>query len=354
FGRPDLVTRPAEENFLQLLADRSSGEIAALHRLRSWMRDEHRSLKLVFEARRSSHVRECHGDLHLGNMILRDDGSIAIFDCIEFNEDLRWIDVLNDVAFCAMDLTKRGRSDLAYPFLNGYLEQTGDYAGLAVLPYYLVYRATVRAKIAWLQFRKSSGKEKSEAQKRSSDYLKLAEAYAFRRQPELTIMHGVSASGKSFGSRELVKHTGAIRIRSDLERKRIARETGAHELYTPEMSRRTYDRLHGFATKGLQAGFPIILDATYLREAERSKARALAAQFDVPCRIVNVTAKEATLRTRIRKRQEKADEPSDATSEILEQQLASRDPLSPTERGITVDVDTDQPDCWARTIQARW
>src|SRR6266516_4567782 len=92
-------------------------------------------------------VRECHGDLHLGN-IARIDGELTIFDCIEFNPALRWIDVMSEVAFTVMDLEDRGRADLSHRFLNAYLERTGDYSGLAVLRFYLVYRALVRAKIA--------------------------------------------------------------------------------------------------------------------------------------------------------------------------------------------------------------
>ena len=103
--------------------------------------------QLLAARKRDGFVRECHGDVHLANLALLDD-KVVLFDCLEFNDNLRWIDVMNEVAFTVMDLDDRGQQTLARRFLNAYLEHSGDYAGLALLRFYQVYRALVRAKVS--------------------------------------------------------------------------------------------------------------------------------------------------------------------------------------------------------------
>ena len=152
FGRPDDILRIALQNFARirpLLA--TPADRAELDALALWAEREHQVRQTAFhERQRGGFVRECHGDLHLGN-IARIDGEITIFDCIEFNDAMRWIDVMSEVAFTVMDLQDRGRGDLGQRFLNAYLEITGDYAGLSVLRFYLAYRAMVRAMVARLR-----------------------------------------------------------------------------------------------------------------------------------------------------------------------------------------------------------
>jgi aminoglycoside phosphotransferase family enzyme len=138
FGTPETVQRVALQNFDQirpLLGD--AADLATLARLHDWTLAEHAARR---EALRQRHdngfVRECHGDLHLGNIAVL-DGKATVFDCIEFNAELRWIDVMSEVAFTVMDLEDRERPDYAFRFLNAYLEHTGDYWGLAVLPFCL-------------------------------------------------------------------------------------------------------------------------------------------------------------------------------------------------------------------------
>ncbi len=131
FGAPDDVLRIARQNFTQirpLLV--TAAEIADLDSLAVWTDRQHAACAASMALRRSEgFVRECHGDLHLGNIAFV-DGELTIFDCIEFNEEMRWIDVMSEVAFVTMDLHDRGRPDFAHRFLNAYLEITGDYAGL--------------------------------------------------------------------------------------------------------------------------------------------------------------------------------------------------------------------------------
>ncbi len=160
--------------------------------------------------------------MHLGNMILEGDG-VTIFDCIEFNREFRWIDVMNEVAFCTMDLEDRGRPDCANRFINAYLQYTGDYDGLAVLRFYSAYRAMVRAKIAQIRIRQEqlSREVEPELYDELYAYLDSTQRYINPPSPNLLITHGLSSSGKTVGTQSLVESTGAVRIRSDVERKRL-------------------------------------------------------------------------------------------------------------------------------------
>src|SRR5262245_16780588 len=152
FGTPHEVIGQARQNFAQMrafVADPPCG--AALARLAAWTEREFAERYDAFVARHGQgFVRECHGDLHLRNLVLL-DGRILPFDCIEFNAAFRWIDVMNEIAFLAMDLADHTLVRHAWRLVDAYLEETGDYAGLAVLRFYLVYRALVRAKIAGMR-----------------------------------------------------------------------------------------------------------------------------------------------------------------------------------------------------------
>jgi hypothetical protein len=220
-------------------------------------------------------IRVCHGDLHARNVV-RWYGQLVAFDCLEFDPNLRWIDVMNDVAFLVMDLTAHGRKDLAFAFLNAYLERTGDYAGVRHLSFYSVYRALVRAMVDSLGAEKDS-RHRQEFQVRLRMRVKAAAAYVNRSAPTLFIMHGLSGSGKSWLSERLVPQLGAVRIRSDVERKRlggippsVVRQVGFTQgLYTPEFSHRTYARLLECAESCLKGGVDVIVDAAFLSRGHR-------------------------------------------------------------------------------------
>ncbi|HBA65627.1 MAG TPA: aminoglycoside phosphotransferase, partial [Methylococcaceae bacterium] len=157
YGEPDDIKHWSEENFQHiepLLTDAS--EIRRLKSLHAWNRNEwQQKAELMRQRKRQGFIRECHGDLHLGNIALI-DGQVTPFDCIEFNPMLRWIDVASEIAFIFMDLLHRRFEPFAWRLLNRYLQQTGDYQGLALLHYYLVYRALVRAKVALLRMQQDS------------------------------------------------------------------------------------------------------------------------------------------------------------------------------------------------------
>jgi aminoglycoside phosphotransferase family enzyme len=174
----------------------------ALRQVAQWCASQGAALAPVFLQRlQSGRVRECHGDLHLANLVLI-DGQPQLFDAIEFNPALRWIDCVADIAFLAMDLEARGRTDLAWRFLNAWLEHTGDYAGLQVLQYYRVYRALVRARVAGMRLAQVEG-EGEGGDKRAASlrevrrYLALALRFTEPRTVELWLAHGFSVRAKA-------------------------------------------------------------------------------------------------------------------------------------------------------------
>ncbi|MDP2827935.1 MAG: AAA family ATPase [Sulfuricellaceae bacterium] len=321
-GDPDHVLQQAMDNFEQI--KEGSDWTDALAALQSWSAVTFALHRHHFESRlQSGFIRECHGDLHLGNMAWLDDQPI-LFDCIEFSPELRWIDIISDLAFTVMDFHDHGRPELAHRFLNAWLEQTGDHDGLAILPWYLVYRAMVRAKVAHIRARQAPLEHSS-----FTDYLALAERFTRPSPKWLLITYGYSGSGKTTLSQQLLERTGAIRIRSDIERKRLfGLSPGARShsptdqgIYTPEAHRMAYQRLETLARSIIQAGYPVIVDAAFLKRAERDTFHALANELGVPFRILELKADEAELRVRVRAREQSGADASEATLDVLEKQL---------------------------------
>ena len=353
FGAPENVLRTALQNFTQirLLLD-TDAEVADLDALAAWTERQHAACAAAMVRRRGEgFVRECHGDLHLGNIALV-DGELTIFDCIEFNEEMRWIDVMSEVAFAAMDLRDRGRPDFAHRFLNAYLEITGDYDGLSVLRFYLVYRAMVRAKISRLRAEQlGPGDAKAAVLAEYGGYLNIASHYAQPPRPAIVITHGLAGSGKTTLSQALLEMIGAVRIRTDVERKRVhglpaaARDrTGIDAgLYAPEATRQTYLRALQLARAATAAGCRVIVDATFLKRWQRRLFRDLAAELGIPFIVVTFVAEDATLRERISRRLHDAREASDADLAVLEHQVQTQEPLAPDELLDTVVYDAQAP-----------
>ena len=329
----------------------------ALRQLAQWCATQGAALAPVFQQRlQAGRVRECHGDLHLANLVLI-DGRPQLFDAIEFNPALRWIDCVADIAFLAMDLEARGRADLAWRFLNAWLEHTGDYAGLQVLLYYRVYRALVRARVAGLRLAQVEGEGGGDARAASlrelQRYLALALRFTEPRTVELWLAHGFSGAGKSTQSQALIAERGVVRVRADVERKRLfglapAASSAAVPggIYTAEASQRTHEALAQAARWALEAGHTVLVDATFLNPAMRQRFMALAAQAQVPCRILSFEAPLAVLRERVRSRQQAGGDASEASVQVLQAQWAAAQPLSPAEEALTVHVDTTRPVNW--------
>lgn len=285
-----------------------------------------------FEQRvRAGGIRECHGDLHLGNLILA-DGRIRAFDCIEFNPDLRWIDVANDIAFFTMDLGFHGETGLARCFRSAYLDAAGDYSILHVLRFYEIYRALVRAKVAALREAEEPG---TGARQDALAHLRLAR-WLSSGQPaaSLIITHGLSGSGKTFASGRLVAETEAVRIRSDVERDRIVGDDP--ERYSPRNIDHVYDRLADLAGEIIAAGYPVIVDATFLKRGHRDRFRRLAERLRAPFRILDCRAAKEQLRRRIAERLDRGADASEADLEVLELQLRQHEPLAEEERPFAV------------------
>jgi len=344
FGEPSHVAAPALQNFEQLDAmEAARGEVARRAALREWTQDSFRVLEPVMAARRhDGFVRECHGDLHLGNIAIL-EGLPVPFDCIEFNPELRWIDVMNEAAFLFMDLADRGLPAAAWRFLNGYLERTGDYAGLRVLRFYVVYRAIVRAKVACIRGAQPGLDEAARVAiaREYGEYLGLAERFARTGEPAIVLMHGLSGSGKSTIAQAMAARIGAVRVRSDVERKRLhglepGVRTGSGQdagIYSGAASRATYDRLEAVAGDVIASGFPVIIDAAFLRLEDRARFRGLAESLGVPFWIVDCAAPEVVLRERILQREAQGADPSEAGIGVLEMQIATQEPLDAEERG---------------------
>lgn len=350
-GTPEAVGQPVRENFAQI-EERAAGrpESALLPPLRAWCEDEFERRRNDFATRRESgFVRECHGDLHLGNMALI-EGRVTLFDCIEFNPGLRWIDVMSDAAFLVMDLEDRARPDLAWRFLNAYLERSGDFGGLRVLSYYLVYRAMVRAKVACIRAGQPvlAQQQAELAWRQAQSYLAIAARLARPGRPWLLITRGYSGSGKTTATQALLEQTGAIRLRSDVERKRLyglapeARSQSGFDqgLYAPDAHVRTYRRLAELAEEVLRAGFPVIVDAAFLKRSERDAFHGLAREMCVPFVILELRAEADELRRRVARREELGNDASEATLQVLEMQLRRGEGISPEERRDTVTLDS--------------
>jgi len=363
FGTPAVVYQPVQET-LQHLFETIADPVRQAHAraLAAWCQRTFAARRPTFIARkRDGFVRECHGDLHLGNMLLRHD-AVVIFDCLEFNDALRWIDVANEVAFLTMDLADRQRSDLAHRFLNGYLEATGDYGLLVPLPFYLTYRALVRARVAAIRLGQSdlAPAEAPHVREAFGSYLDLATRYTRPSRPRLWITHGLSGSGKTYGTQQVVEATGAIRLRSDVERKRLfgvaplARSTGrrALDLYAPEVTQRTYDHLAQQAARVIEAGFSVLVDATFLKRAQRDAFRRLAAQLGVPFTLLAFGAHPETLRRRVAQRRAQGADASEADLAVLHGQWAALEPLTATEQVSTLTIDTDAPQAPQRLLEA--
>ena len=350
YGTPEEIERWAAENLTALGEAVNGPARAAVGRLQQWTALELQRRRATMTGRRADgHVRECHGDLHLGNLVLI-DGTPLPFDCIEFNERLRFIDVINDVAFTFMDLADHGLPALGWRLMDAYLQHTGDYGGLAVLRFYAVYRALVRAKIARIRLGQPGTPPAEQAEDRAAEarYIEVASQLGDAGAARLILMCGVAGSGKSTVAQGLLERIGAIRVRSDVERKRLAGAGAAHQiepvgagLYRADATRATYERLAELAHAILQADTTAIVDATFLLREQRDTFRQLAGRHGVACAIVACEAPTAVLRSRVAQRLQRRSDPSDATIEVLEHQLATFEAFTDEELTRTLRVDTD-------------
>ena len=335
------------DNFDDLIGEIAQDRVSGLHRWTKAALGRHDAL---MRARcEQGFYRECHGDLHLGNLVRLADG-IKAFDCIEFSDELRQIDIVADYGFLVMDLVARGRVDLAYVFLNRYLEISGDYEGVTLLRMYFVYRCLVRAKVAAIRRGERGPGESREDDTATLDhYCELAQSWAADRKPLLVVMNGMSGSGKTWLSSRLATAMPALRVRSDQVRKRLAglEETAdsrsgiASGIYDREAGQAVYKQLFDDARGMLAAGFDVILDAAFLNIESRRDAKRLAAECAVDFVIVRAAASHETLRERLRQRAAEGEDASEADLAVLRYQIDTSEPLTSDEAPFTVTAITD-------------
>ena len=349
FGTAERVRQPALAN-LAVLERFLGPQDRRLPPLRQWCEAEAQRLEPLFERRRQAgRVREGHGDLHLGNLVLHHE-QIVVFDCLEFSPPLRWIDVSSDLAFLVMDLCRHRHSLLAASLLNHWLAANGDYGALATWRWYLAYRALVRAKVTALRLEQQADAAEPQTRGRVdlAAYLHLAASVQRWRQPLLLITHGISGSGKSHLSRLLAERLGWLHIRSDVERLRLFGRWGEPcgrllqgDPYAPEVSEMLYrQRLSDACAAALEAGFSVICDATFLRRWQRLHFRSLAERLGVRLAILSCPCTPELARRRIALRLELGGDPSEADAAVLDAQLAGLDPLEADERPLCLNPET--------------
>jgi aminoglycoside phosphotransferase family enzyme/predicted kinase len=350
WGAPHMIAAAAQETLDEIAVyDRDAAAI-----LQQWENKKQQRLHDVFELRKADGwIKECHGDLHSGNILTTDDiaPKVEVFDCIDFNASLRWIDVINDIAFVCMDLHYLQRPDLAARLLNQYLEIGGDYAGLAVFRYYQTHRALVRSKVAFLragQCLPDSPDAKDYAQ-RCRHYLDFALGLAQAKPGLIMITHGPAGSGKSTFSRLLVEALGAVQLRSDIERKRMrglapnsrAGKAPDSTLYDPETTQATYRRLMVLARQVGETGLPVIIDAVFATVQQRRQFQSLAKVLGLRFIIFDMRASETTMQARILARTRLNRDPSDADLTVLARQLAEHEALTDDEMQHVIPVESE-------------
>ena len=300
--------------------------------------------------RQSGRVRECHGDLHCRNLV-RQGERLVPFDCIEFDPALRWIDVADEVAFLLTDLDARGHPAHANAFLQGYLTRSGDFQACRGLALYKFHRALVRAKVAALD---ASNASDTGAFERARSEHRAYVLYAMRAlappKPLLILMCGLSGSGKSWLASRLAPHVNAVRLRSDVERKRLAGVTEharsespiEGNLYSPLMTTGVYEHLARCAADVLEGGYTAIIDAAFLRREQRARFRELASRLGSEVCVIRCFAPPELLEARVRERARRGTGASEADPAVLEWQQAHYDPLGPEDGCAVIEANTGQ------------
>ncbi|UWQ35658.1 AAA family ATPase (plasmid) [Leisingera sp. M527] len=302
------------------------GEVLGCERVASFLDAAGKTIgetaQLLRKRAAAGFVRRCHGDLHLRNLVLINCKAVP-FDALEFDERLGTCDVFYDFGFLLMDLLHRRARDQANAALNSYLQDTGDFEGLAALPLFMALRAAIRAMVT-VQGMAGDGSEK--AAREAQQYLKLAAACLAPAPPRLVAVGGLSGTGKTTVAARvaplLVPPPGAVHLRSDVERKALF---GANPLahlpaegYRPEVTAKVYARLLDRAEAALRSRHSVVVDATFLAAEDRDAVRALAARLQTPFDGIWLHGDPAELERRIAARTNDA---SDADADVLHAQL---------------------------------
>jgi uncharacterized protein len=307
----------------------------------------------VLQARAADNwIREGHGDLRAEHVCLEPDGTVQIFDCVEFNRDVRCADVASDLAFLLMDLCRLAVPQVAAALLARY-RQAGIDLPDELLRFYSAHRALVRAKIACLQIQGAELAAAWTLAAEAVNYLDLATASALTIGPVLVVMTGLSGTGKSTVARRLARAFGARLFTSDIVRKELAGIAGAAPaawedgIYRPEWTKATYDQLFALAESSLSSGGSVVLDAAFLNADQRTGAADVANRAGTRLMLVETICDEATVTARLAARAARSDSPSDATMGTYLRQRAALNanplPLLPNAVATQVDTATESP-----------
>lgn len=338
FGRIEVITKNTEENFIQtrpyvgrLIHRRTYERIVA--RTRGFLRRE----KYLFKKRiQEGRIRDCHGDLHSGNICL--DREIQIYDCIEFNHRFRYSDIACDLAFLSMDLDFHGYPELSELLIKDYVRSSGDRGLPRLIIFYKAYRAYVRAKVHSFSSDEpelSSGERKNHV-RLAKKYYRLAYQYTQKVQTaRIIVVFGLMGTGKTSLAKELAKQTGWPLFSSDEIRKGLAgispttrqRESFGQGIYSATMSRKTYHKMLLEAKKVLAQNQSVILDGSYKRQSERLSLMEMAQKIGARIRFVECRAPLKIIRQRLAQRKQEAKAVSDGRPEIFNQQRQDFDPV---------------------------
>jgi aminoglycoside phosphotransferase family enzyme/predicted kinase len=292
-------------------------DVDRLHNLADHYIDGRRTL--IEQRVEQGHIRDGHGDLLADDIFCLPDGP-RVLDCLEFDDHLRWLDVLDDVCFLAMDLERLGRADLAERFLANWRELTGDAFPASLADHYIAYRALVRAKVTGLRW--AQGDETAEAPARA--LLELAVRHAERGRVRLVLIGGSPGTGKSTVAAAVAERTGWVMLRSDALRKeqagldaRAPAPAALYEgLYTAARTEAMYGELLARAEQALTLGESVVLDASWLDPRWREEARRVAERTASDLVALRCTVDDATADVRIVARHAGAANASDATPAI--------------------------------------
>jgi aminoglycoside phosphotransferase family enzyme/predicted kinase len=349
WGRPETVRRIVLENLEECARAASVFDagtaVSSLRQPLLW-RLEADSPRIAVRLA-GGRVRECHGDLHTRN-IVRLGGRLIAFDCMEFEPAFRWIDVAEEVASLLADLHGRGFPLHAQAFLNGYLARSGDYPACRLLGLYTCHHALVRAKVGALAAAPCSGAEASEQARARFMACVDAARRAFERRPRMLLMTGLSGSGKTWLASRLAGPLGAIHLRSDVERKRLAGLDEAarsasppgEDLYTRAASARMYGHLASCAEEVLSGGCSVIVDATFILREDRAAFARLALRLGVVPILLHCRAPTKVLAARIARRRARGADASEADLAVLEWQVPRAEPVAAEEGFQLIEVDT--------------
>jgi aminoglycoside phosphotransferase family enzyme/predicted kinase len=355
YGEADWLahcTRPALANFdtLRPFFARDPGSRAAVERLEAQTLGFARERADRFEARRRSGLAvDAHGDLHLQHVWLeRDDAEPIAIDCLEFDAELRRIDVASEVAFLAMDLRYRGASELAERFLRAYAAERDDFDLYRVVDWFESYRAAVRAKVAAIAAGEAEidPAQRERAADSARRHLSLAlSALETARHPALVLVGGAVGTGKTTVAAALADRLGAAVVSSDRVRKRrLGVAVGEHApaaAYTPEAKAAVYGALLERAQPVIGSGRVAILDATFGSRRERDAARAWAEARRIPAWFVETRCAPGVAEARLAERARAGRDASDAGPALQAASRAGFEPLSewPSPRHAAVATD---------------